>query len=89
MSATATLSTCRRNYLRRMYRMGMLDTEPFRQQILRDALTGKRKPPTGLAIGWTNCRLCDREYKPTARNYLKGFAIVRCPDCGVWQRPRA
>jgi hypothetical protein len=89
-SPIATFSSCRRNYLRRVQRVGVVvEIEPLRAQIVREALEDQPRPrPKPLKAGWSICRLCDALYKTGARSYLKGFAIVRCTDCGVWQRAK-
>jgi hypothetical protein len=86
--ASSTVGSCRRNYLRRMHRLGIFELDSIRNQILREALDKPKPIPKTFRTGWSNCRLCDLEYKVLGHRFLKGYAIVRCPSCRVWQRPR-
>lgn len=86
--ASSTVGSCRRNYLRRMHRLGVLELDSARTQVMREALDRPTRTVTPPKTGYSNCRLCDLEYKILGQSFLKGFAIVRCTGCGVWQRPR-
>lgn len=88
ISVASTVSSCRRNYLRRMHRLGAMEIDTLRTKVLRAALSAPTPVIKHMPVGWSNCRLCDVEYKIRGQSFLKGFAIVRCPSCGVWQRAR-
>lgn len=88
-SHVATFDSCRRSYLRRAFRMGVTEIEPRRGQLVQAALAEQpRRRKRHVAQGWSICRLCDALYRVGARSYLKGFAIVRCTECGAWQRTK-